>query len=342
MATIKKTIWVPLLQHCQGEVHTHLIVTRGGKVTKEGRGLGFWFNPIGTAISEVPVNDQSVAVNFKCRSQDFQEVSIAAQVWYEVTDPQVIATRFDFSLNTATGAYNADPLTVIQGALSSAAQEAVWSHVAGNTLEGLLQSELAGLSTAVSEALAGLNFAVKVSRAVVTAVRPERTVEESLQAKTRERLQMEADAAGFERRAKATEQERAIQEAELANQLAIARQRRELIAQQDANEQAQAQSQAAVARISATSNADADRILQAAALEIQKAKDLARLETDREVANLRVDETRRMLGLHKDNPGGGAAIAITKLPDSMRNVKVLTLGDGGLQSVLERIAPDVS
>ncbi|NCG20142.1 MAG: hypothetical protein GWP91_14125, partial [Rhodobacterales bacterium] len=184
MATIKKTRWVPLFQHCQGEVHTHLIVTRAGAVTKEGRGLGFWFWPIGTAISEVPVNDQSVAVNFKCRSQDFQEVAIAAQVFYQVTEPQTIATRFDFSINTATGAYNSDPLTVIQGTLSSAAQEAVWSHVAANTLEGLLQSELSGLSGAVSKALDGLDFGVEVSRAVVTAVRPERAVEESLQART--------------------------------------------------------------------------------------------------------------------------------------------------------------
>ena len=339
MATIKKTRWVPFFQHCQGEVHTHLIVTRAGAVTKQGRGLGFWFWPIGTAISEVPVNDQSVAVNFKCRSQDFQEVSIAAQVFYQVTEPQTIATRFDFSINTATGAYNADPLTVIQGTLSSAAQEAVWSHVAANTLEGLLQSELSGLSGAVSEALDGLDFGVEVGRAVVTAVRPERAVEESLQARTRERLQMEADAAGFERRAKATEQERAIQEAELANKLALAKQYEELIAQEDANERARAQSQSAVSEIKARSNADAERIREETALVIQNAKDAAKITHQKQLVNLRVDETERTLGLHTAHPGSASSMALTKLPGALSNVKVLTIGEGGLQSVLERIAP---
>lgn len=342
MATIQKTVWVPVFHHCQGEVHTHLIVTRGGKVTKQGRGLGFWFWPIGTAISEVPVNDQSVAVNFKCRSQDFQEVAIAAQVWYQVTDPQTIATRFDFSVNIATGAYNADPLTVIQGALASAAQEAVWSHVAASTLEDLLQSELAGLSNAVSAALSGLDFGVQVSRAVVTAVRPERSVEESLQAKTRERLQMEADAAGFERRAKATEQERAIQEAELANQLAIAKQREELIAQQDANERATAQSAAAVHKIEARSMADADRIREELALEIQRAKDGAVIEHQKDLVNLRVDETDRLLTLHTNHPGSASAMALTKLPEALRNLNVLTIGEGGLQTALERVASNAS
>ena len=96
---------------------------------KEGRGLGVWFMDVGTAISEVPVNDQSVPVMFNCRSQDFQDVSISAQVWYTVTDPGAIAQRFDFSLNTLSGRYNADPLSVIQSALTSAAQEAVWSYV---------------------------------------------------------------------------------------------------------------------------------------------------------------------------------------------------------------------
>ncbi len=95
-----------------------------------------------------------------------------------------------------------------------------------------------------------------------------------------------------------------------------------------------------MARIAAQSSAAADRIVQAAALEIQKASEAARLETEREAADLRVDETKRLLGLHAAHPGGGAAIAITHLPEALGNVKVLTLGEGGLQSVLERMAPD--
>jgi hypothetical protein len=35
-----------------------------------------------------------------------------------------------------------------------------------------------------------------------------------------------------------------------------------------------------------------------------------------------------------------SAIARTRTPEVLRNVKVLTLGSGGLQSALERLAPE--
>lgn len=340
MAIIKRVSALPFLRHCQGEVHTHIIVTHGGKISRQGRGLGFWFQHIGTAISEVPVNDQSVTATFKCRTQDFQEVSIAAQIWYLVVAPETMATRFDFSINTETGAYNADPLTVIQGALASAAQEAVWSHVAAHTLESLLQSELSGLSSTVSKALAALEFGVQVTRSVVTAVRPERTVEEALQAKTRERLQMEAAAAGFERRAKATEQERAIQEAELANRLALARKQQELIEQEASNQRAQAESAVAVAAITLRGQLDAERQRAELALATKRGTDQATVEYDAALADNRTRELETMLALHKANPGGAADIARVRTPEILRSVKVLTLGSGGLQSALERLAPE--
>jgi len=338
LATVTTSLFVPGFRYCQGEVHTHLIVTRGGRVVRDGRGLGFWFWPIGTAISEVPVNDQSVAVTFKCRSQDFQEVSISAQIWYLVTEPQTIATRFDFSIRTETGAYQSDPLTVIQGALSSAAQEAVWSHVAGHTLESLLKSGLGDLSKTVSHALSGLDFGIQVSRAVVTAVRPERVVEEALQARTRERLQMEADAAGFERRAKATEQERAIQEAELANRLALAKQQQALIDQQAANAQAEAASDVAVLDVRTRGEVSAEAMRSHSQLESKRNENEVEVQHQSALAEVRVVEVQRLLAAHSEHPGGAQAIAVSQLPTSLQNVEVLTMGEAGLQGLFERYA----
>ncbi|MEO1266850.1 MAG: hypothetical protein AAFX99_02065, partial [Myxococcota bacterium] len=183
-----------------------------------------------------------------------------------------------------------------------------------------------------------LDFGIQVNRAVVTAVRPERAVEDSLQAKTRERLKMEADAAGFERRAKATEQERAIQEAELANRLALAHQREELIAQEAANDRAEAESSAVVTLVEARSTADAARIHEEEALKALKARNAVAVTHEQELVEVRVGETQRLLSLHTDHPGSASAIAMTQLPQSMTNVRVLTLGDAGLQSALERIA----
>jgi len=347
MATIRRFPLLPL-RHCQGEAHTYILRTRGTQ-TRGGRGIGFWFWPVGIAISEVPLNDQSVPVTLKCRTKDFQEVVINAQVWYTVADAQQAAQRFDFSINSQTGKYNADPLTVIQGALSSNAQETVWSYVAGFNLEALLEEGLDDLSTTVATALSGLDFGISVSRAVVMGVRPERAVEQALQAKTRERLQMEADAAAYERRAKATEQERAIQEAELANKLALAQQREELIQQEDANAQMEANSEAAVQKIGAQSKADADQIRAQQEVMAQRARDALRLETKgaeqaqevaykRELVDMKVDETAKILQLHAQSPEAAQALALAKLPDGLGNLRVLTIGEGGLQAALERMA----
>lgn len=337
MATIKRVFWLPIYRHCQGEAHTHIVVTRKGKTSREGQGLGFWFNPVGTAISEVPVNDQSVTVNFKARSKDFQEVSIAAQVWYTVTDPSTIATRFDFSINTGTGAFNSDPLTTIQGALANSAQAAVWSYVSSHELEVLLQSALTGLSSTVSDALGGLDFGIQVTRAVVTAVRPEREVEQALQAKTLERLQMEADAASFERRAKATEQERAIQEAELANRLAIAKQREELITQQDANSRKEAATEAAVVRIHAESEAAAATIHAEQALTAKKASDVEELKHKTALAKMRSESEEQRLASYTGKEEAARAIAFASIPNGLSKLQVLTLGEGGFQAALERL-----
>jgi hypothetical protein len=338
MAKINTSRWIPIMRHCQGEAHTHLIVTRGGKVKAEGNGVGLWFWPIGTAITEVPVNDQSVAVTFKTRTQDFQDVSISGQVWYTVTDPKSISTRFNFSIDTATGAFNGDPLTVIQGALVSAAQEAVWSHVAANTLEGLLQSELSGLSTQISRALDELDFGIHVSRAVVTGVRPERSVEEALQAKTRERLKMEADAAGFERRAKATQQERAIQEAELANQLALAKQREDLISQEATNARAEASMNAEVTTIEAQSEAESQAIHDAQALSLKREDNALLLEFRTVTADQSLAELRERLDIYDQKQAAAKVLALTKAPEALKNLQVVTLGEGGLQAALERLA----
>lgn len=157
MASITRLFKYFPLVHVQGEAHTFIIVTKGGESTG-GRGFGCWFWPVGTAISEVPLSDQSVSLTLKGKTRDFQEVTVTAQAWYEVTDARIISSRFDFSVNVATGEFNSDPLTVIEGALTSAAQAAVWDHVAQFNLTDILTSGLEKLAEEVSAALSNLDF----------------------------------------------------------------------------------------------------------------------------------------------------------------------------------------
>lgn len=355
MATISRIFSFFPLRHCQGEAHTHLIVTKGSS-TRGGKGYGCWFWPVGTAISEVPLNDQVVSLSLKGKTKDSQEVVVTAQAWYTVNAPETAAGRFDFSLDTNTGSYHSDPLTDISGALTSAAQESVWNYVSTSNLEPLLADGLASLGSELTRALSGLDFGIQVGRVAVMMVRPDSKIESALQAETRERLQMNADAAGFTRRAKATEQERAIDEATMNNQIELARQRLVLIEQNDKNTQREAQAAVENTKIrtegelavKARQAEEALRTDTARATELVRlaseraASELAtRIESDAQVivhkiedldATLKAEEKRVALFATNDGKAAAAAISRLDLPTALANVRVL--GAEGLQLVL--------
>ena len=366
MASITRLFKYFPLVHVQGEAHTFIIVTKGGESTG-GRGFGCWFWPVGTAISEVPLSDQSVSLTLKGKTRDFQEVTVTAQAWYEVTDARIISSRFDFSVNVATGEFNSDPLTVIEGALTSAAQAAVWDHVAQFNLTDILTSGLEKLAEEVSAALSNLDFGVTVGRVAIMQVRPDAAIEKALQAETREGLQMKADAAGFARRATATEQERAIEEATLKNQLELAKQRTAVIDINGVNTKREAESLVESARIRsegelaiATRKADdARRIKQAdvesalaarvkeAAASLQINSDTAAVELANQIAvdaqaaaqrttlngiDLAQDQAKVALYSTEEGADASAALARIGIPTALSNVRVM--GTEALQLVL--------
>ncbi len=48
----------PLVRHFRTEPTCHVLRYRNGKLVGKGRGLAFWFLPMGAAIAEVPVDDR--------------------------------------------------------------------------------------------------------------------------------------------------------------------------------------------------------------------------------------------------------------------------------------------
>ena len=369
MSTVSRYKLLPFFSHVQGEAHTHLIVIKGGK-TYGGKGYGCWFLPVGTALSEVPLNDQSVSLALKGKTSDFQEVTVTAQAWYTVSDAEKVASRFDFSVSTTTGKYNADPLTVIEGALVSAAQEAVWNYISSMSLEDLLASGLDVMGSKAMKPLEELDFGVTVSRVAIMEVRPSEDIETALEAETLESLQMKADAAGFARRATATEQERAIEEAVLKNQLAIAQQRTGVIAQLDLNTRKEAEAAVASAKIrsegelavAARKAEDALKINQAAVeaaltnkikegaevLRMEEAKAAstlkARIESDFQFVQnkesllaVEYKAEERRVNMYAAETGQNAARAIAKigLPAALSNLRVV--GGDNFQVVLSEL-----
>lgn len=358
MATVSTIHRLVPFRHVQGEAHTHLLVTKSGK-SFGGKGYGCWFWPVGTAISEIPLNDQNASLTLKGRTKDFQEVVVTAQAWFTVVDPIKVAGRFDFSVNVDNGECNADPLTVINGALVSAAQAAVWNYIAGLDLAELLSDGLEDLGTQVSDALSNLDFGVEVGRVSIMQVRPDTKIEQALQAETRESLQMKADAAGFARRATATEQERAIEEANLRNQLELAKKRTAVIEINDTNARREAEAFVESARIRSegeivvtTRKAEAllaQRVKEAAEnLRLEEALNASRLagrvQTDaQDVANKaeiarvvnEAEATRVALLSTEEGQAAAASIARIGLPTALANVRVL--GGDSLELVINEL-----
>jgi regulator of protease activity HflC (stomatin/prohibitin superfamily) len=284
MATIK---YFPLFRHLRAEPTNHVILWKDGQKRKSGPGLSFWFMPLGASLCEVPLDDRDLAFCFRARSLDFQEVVVNGVITYRTQDPELLAQRIDFSLDTQSGAYRKDPLDKLAVVVNELAQQLAATALLEKPLTTLLEEGVARLRERIhrglveDQTLSGMGLLIVGTR--VSAVSPTAEMEKALQMPTRERIQESADHATFQRRALAVEKERAIQENELANQIELARREEQLIAQRGQNERKratdlgesrriEAEASAGNVRINASAQAESIRVLEEAKVEAERAR----------------------------------------------------------------------
>lgn len=250
----------PLVRYLRSDPTSHVLAYRDGKLTRSGRGLAFWFLPMGAAIAEVPVDDRDQAFHFGASARDFQAVTVQGVVTFRVTEPETLADRIDFSIDLVRGLHKRQPLDQLSALLTGLAQRIAIGHVARLDLRELLTNGLEELQRAierglVAEAKLG-EMGIEVVSTRVYDLRPTPDVEKALQTPAREALQQAADQATFERRAFAVEKERAIAENELKNQIELARREAELIAERGKNERQRVREDADAKRIDAVAQAE--------------------------------------------------------------------------------------
>ncbi|MEV7397734.1 SPFH domain-containing protein [Aeromicrobium sp. NPDC092404] len=257
MADISKR---PFVNHLRSDPTSFVLQLRAGKVKRSGAGVSFWFRPSSAALAEVPLDDREQALMFQARTSDFQMVSVQATVTYRVSDPAVAATRIDFGISPRTGQWNARPLERLGGLLTELAQQPALEYIAGISLAEALSHGIGPVRQRVAEQLAAderlVERGLSVTDVRVVAIRAEADLERALQTPTREQVQQEADRATFERRAVAVENERAIAENELRNQIELARREEELVLQRGQNERKRAAEQAEADKIATTAKAE--------------------------------------------------------------------------------------
>lgn len=322
---------LPFLRHLRVGPTSHVLHYTGGALRRSGRGLAYWFLPLGASICVIPLDDREQPLLFKGRSADFQELTMNATVVYRVTDAERLASRVDFSIDSRRGQYEKEPLDRLAAMVTQLAQQIATGWLAHRTLaEALrdgpdaLRAELeAGLGR--DEGLAGLGLAIVAAR--VASVAPTSEMEKALQMPTREAVQQQADQATFARRALAVEKERAIQENELENQIELAKREETLIAQRGQNE-----------RRRATETAESKRIEVEATARDVRVQAEAQAGSIRLLEEARVEAEKERMEIYRDLPPAALmGLAARELAGKLQTIEHLNLSPDLLGSLLERV-----
>ena len=267
---------LPLLRHLRGGPTSYIRHTQNGRVVNEGVAQSFWFRPLSAVISEAPIDDRELPLIFHARTSDYQDVAVQATVTYRLVEPARAAERIDFAIDPRSGKWRGRPLEQLASLLTELAQQHALELLARMRLADALvdapprlrgQIE-AGLAS--DERLADIGIVVVAVR--VGPIRPEPDLEKALGMPARELVQQEADRATFERRALAVENERAIAENELHNQIELAKREQELVAQRGRNEQRRVEDAVAASRVEAAARADGVRLIGVAEAEAERAR----------------------------------------------------------------------
>ncbi|OJX97713.1 MAG: hypothetical protein BGO96_12275 [Micrococcales bacterium 73-15] len=230
MTTIRR---FPFVSHATSDATRFLVHGTGGSIHPRGTGASFWFRPLGSTLSEVPVEDLELGSIVRVTTSDRQEVSVQLALTVRIVEPELAARRLDFAIDLATGEWTGRPLQTLQNRVAEAAGQFTARTVARTSLAAVLGDGLELVRDAVRAGFAAeahlADSGIEMVSVRVVAVRPEEDVERALQTTVREAIQAEADRATYDRRAQAVDRERAIKENELHTRTELARREAELV-----------------------------------------------------------------------------------------------------------------
>jgi regulator of protease activity HflC (stomatin/prohibitin superfamily) len=322
----------PLLSHVRGAPSAQLMLWKGGRLRKAGRGIAFWFQPLSANLAEVPLDDRELAYLFHGRTSDHQEVVCQGTITYRVVDATALASRIDFGLDLRSGLYSHTPLEQIADRLTQLAQQHVWALINGATLTALMRDGVGRLRAAIAEGLAGDTglqaMGLEIVSVRVSSIDPDATVEKALQTPTREAIQQQADEATFSRRALAVEKERAIAENELQNRIELARRQAQLVEQEGLNARKTAEEAAAAAHIETQASADRTRISAAASADSVRAIEGERVAIEKE----------RIAAYGALSPAALMALAAREFADKIERIEHVNLSPDMLSPFLADLA----
>ncbi len=202
---------------------TYVLHFKNGNITREGRGLSFFYVSPNSSIVAIPMGSNDLPFIFNETTHDYQTVAIQGQISYKISNPKTLADLLDFTVDDR-GRYKKNDIEKLNQRLINEAQTATTSYIHDINLKDAIRSEkaleeriLEGLKSSTAIGILG----IEIVGANILAVTATPEMARALETETREKLQQEADQAIYERRNFAVEQERKIKESELNTEIAV-------------------------------------------------------------------------------------------------------------------------
>jgi len=218
------------INYIKFDAMTYVIEYKRGRVTREGKGLSFFYYAPTTSITAVPLGSKDIQFIFSETTRDFQTVTVQGQITYTIADPKQLAEMLDFTL-TANQHVNDDNFEKLDLRLNNEAQTSASAFIQGLSLKETLRSAQT-ISERIHDGLRNSNavkiLGVDILSVDVLAVRPTPEMAKALETETRESLQRDADQAIYARRNFAVEQERRIRESELSTEIAVQEKKKQI------------------------------------------------------------------------------------------------------------------
>jgi len=219
------------IKYLKADPTQYVLHFENGRVAHAGAGVAFfYYKPIST-IAVVPVGSADVPFIFNEFTADYQPVTVQGQLTYRVSNPKLVASLLNYTVEGAESKYVTDDPDKLPQRLVNLAQVLTRSEVSGRSLrEALGASDAIALAVqaklGTSEALQALG--VEVLTFSILAIKPTPDMSRALEADAREGLLKQADNAIYDRRNSAVEQERKIKENELNTEIAVEEKKRQI------------------------------------------------------------------------------------------------------------------
>lgn len=248
-----------MIRYYKGDPNAYILAFRGGEVARRGAGIAFWYLPMQTTVARVPTVAMDAPFLIRETTRDYQEVAVQGNLTYRIAEPELAASRLDFTVTGPGGAYRSEDPGRLVDRIIHATQARLRGVVRTWTLEETLDraQQLARETAERLEAEPALaRIGVQVEGVYVIGVQPEPEVQRALEAKYREEVNQRADRAIFERRSAALEQERALKQHEMDTSIQVEEARRELVTRQARNDLTLAEAEAEADRLKLTPYAE--------------------------------------------------------------------------------------